>query len=349
MVQLSGSTIGGMTMTRHTDTPFVAGSLDELIAGATDRTPIRPEDSRSGAYFERLRIDGERLFLKVLSADADWIMRCTGNTTNWEYQVWKAGIYHRTPDVIDHAIVGMALEGTGPAARLAVLMTDRGADMIPPGDEVLPINVHEQFIDHMATMHAHFIGWQDTIGLGSLAHRFRFFAPDNIASELLVDDVPGPIRVANEGWALLPDRAPRLDALVKEIHRSPAALAGALGETPATFVAGDWKLGNVGRRSDGRTVLLDWAYPGEAPPAWDLAWYLALNRARIPHSKEETITFYRDRLEHHGVDTTGWWERQLGLCLLGIGATFAWEKAVGDADELAWWESAAIKGAEWLP
>ena len=29
-------------------------------------------------------------------------------------------------------------------------------------------------------------------------------------------------------------------------------------------------------------------------------------------------------------------------------ATFAWEKAVGDEDELAWWTAAAVAGARWL-
>ena len=132
------------------------------------------------------------------------------------------------------------------------------------------------------------------------------------------------------------------------MHGDPAGLAAALDATPATFVAGDWKLGNLGSRPDGRTVVLDWAYPGAAPPCWELAWYLALNRARLPVSKEETIAAYRESLEHHGVDTTGWWERQLGLCLVGIMATFAWEKAVGPAEELAWWEAAALDGAAWL-
>jgi aminoglycoside phosphotransferase (APT) family kinase protein len=139
-----------------------------------------------------------------------------------------------------------------------------------------------------------------------------------------------------------------MHALVEQIHGDAQTLADALQETPQTFVAGDWKLGNVGRRDDGRTVLLDWAYPGEAPPAFELAWYLALNRARIPESKEATIAWFRARLEHHGVDTTGWWERQLGLCLLGMAAVIGWEKAVGDADELAWWEAAAVDGATWL-
>jgi hypothetical protein len=328
--------------------PWIAATLEELIAGATNRTSVQPEDARSGATFERLTIDGEPHFLKVLSADRDWIMRCTGNTSNWEFKVWKAGIYHRTPDVIDHAMVGMSLEGDGPTARLAQLMTDRGADMVPPGDSVLPLEHHLDFIDHMAAFHARFMGWHDDIGVRDTARFLRTFAPETIEPELLADDIPGPVFVANQGWALLSKVAPRLNDLVREIHHHPHPLVDALSTTPLTFVAGDWKLGNVGRRADGRTVLLDWAYPGEAAPCWDLTWYLALNRARLPQSKEDTIAHYRNRLEHHRVDTTGWWERQLGLSLLAMAAVFAWEKAVGDPDELAWWEAAALDGASWL-
>ena len=157
--------------------------------------------------------------------------------------------------------------------------------------------------------------------------------------------MPGPIAVANQGWGLLPERAPRLHELVSDVHRDPDSLSDALRATPLTFVAGDWKFGNVGHRPDGRTILLDWAYPGEAPPCWDLTWYLALNRARLPESKEATIARYRERLEAHGVDTADWWDRQLGLSFVGIAAVFAWEKAVGDQDELDWWERAALDGA----
>ena len=133
-----------------------------------------------------------------------------------------------------------------------------------------------------------------------------------------------------------------------QIHADPKSLADALRTTPSTFVAGDWKLGNLGSRPDGRTILLDWAYPGEAPPCWELAWYLALNRSRMPESKDAAIERYRHALQRHGVDTGDWWDRQLGLCLVGIMATFAWEKAVGDQDELAWWAAAALAGARWL-
>ena len=331
-----------------TESPRVAETIDELIAGASDRVSVQPEDGKSGASFERLTIDGEPHFLKVLSAESDWIMRCTGNTTNWEFQVWKAGMNHRTPRVIDHTIVSMALEGDGPTARLAMLMTDCGNDLIPPGDAPLSVETHHRFIDHMAEMHACFIGWEDTIGLGALDQRLLFFAPATIAPELLVDDVPVPVRVADQGWAILRERSPQLHAIVSRVHTRPDELATALRATPQTFIAGDWKMGNLGERPDGRTIVLDWAYPGEAPPAWELCWYLALNRARIPISKEDTIDFYRASIERHGVDTAGWWERQLGLCLLALTAVIGWEKAVGDRDEFEWWEAAALDGVRWM-
>ena len=97
-------------------------------------------------------------------------------------------------------------------------------------------------------------------------------------------------------------------------------------------------------------MLLDWAYPGEGPACHELVWYLALNRSRLPvgHSKETTIGEFRDALERHGVDTAGWWERQLGLCLLGGLVLFGWEKAWGDDDELRWWCSAATAGTQLL-
>jgi hypothetical protein len=325
--------------------PWVAASLEELVAGATERTAVRTSDAKSGARFERLTIDGAPYFLKVLSAEDDWIMRVTGNTTTWEFKAWQAGLYAACPPVIDHTVVGMALEGTGPTARLSMLMSDCTGDLVPPGDEPIPVQHHLDFIDHMAAMHATFMGWTDDLGLQDHARRFLFFAPETIAPELEGDEVPVPIMVADRGWSLLPERAPRLHDLVRSVHRDPDALVAALRTTPLTFVAGDWKLGNVGRRPDGRTILLDWAYPGEAAPCWDLSWYLALNAARNPISKEATIEHYRERLEHHGTDTGGWWDRQLGLSLLGMAAVIAWEKAVGDGAELAWWEQAAVDGA----
>ena len=226
-----------------------------------------------------------------------------------------------------------------------MLMHDYSAHLVPPGDDVITAAQHGRFLSHMAAMHAHHWRWQDHLGLCSVQQRLLFFAPVTIAPELARDPVPGALQVAERGWARLPTIDPALHELVSRIHANPDLLAGMIMETPQTFVAGDWKLGNLGSRPDGVSVVLDWAYPGAAPPCWELVWYLALNRTRLPEPKEAAIARYRAALEAAGCDTTGWWQRQLDLCLIGIMATFAWEKAVGDPDELAWWSRTVTEAA----
>jgi hypothetical protein len=75
---------------------------------------------------------------------------------------------------------------------------------------------------------------------------------------------------------------------------------------------------------------------------------VALNRRRLPVSKEATIAAYRTGLEVAGIDTGGWFERHLGLSIIAVMATFAWEKALGDTDELAWWSAQVAKAQRWL-
>jgi hypothetical protein len=255
---------------------------------------------------------------------------------------------HRWPDVIDHTIIAMALDTTGGSTRLGILMDDVSGSLVPAGDEVVTPVTHDGFVRHMAQLHAEFWGWRDTVGLCPMANRIRFFCPDIIAPELLVDDIPGPIGAADAGWKRLAGIDPELRSFIGEIHEDPTTLVDALAETPATFVTGDWKMGNLGRHADGRTVLVDQAYPGEAPGLYDLLWYVALNRQRLPVSKEATIDAYRVGLEAAGIDTAGWFERQLGLSTIAMMATFGWEKALGDADELAWWSAQVAKAQAWL-
>ena len=122
----------------------------------------------------------------------------------------------------------------------------------------------------------------------------------------------------------------------------------AIESTPQTLLIGDWKATNLGTRPDGRTILLDRAFPGVGPACSEIAWYLAINSARLPHSKEDTIEAYRTSLEHHGIKTAPWGEVQLALALLGVVIQFGWEKALGGDEELSWWGEVAIRGARYL-
>jgi len=322
-----------------------AGPVRELLARAASRESVRPEDARAGASYERVTIGGDAYFVKRLSPASDWIMRVTGDRVHRPYLVWRAGIMDRAPACIDHTVVAMGLDGEGDHAVLTMVMRDVGDCLVPPGDVVVPPGQHASFIAHLAALSATFWDWDDDIGLTTMAQRVRFFAPDNIAAELDAAEVPGPIAAAAAGWAALPVRSPMLARLAELVHDRPDILTGPLARTPRTFLHGDWKMGNLGAHPDGRTILLDWAYPGSGPACWDLCWYLALNRARIPEPKEAAISRFRAALEDNGIDTGSWWEQQLDLCVIGIMATFGWEKALGDADELAWWENRVAEAA----
>jgi hypothetical protein len=330
--------------------PRIAGSADELLAGASERVVVDPGDGKSGSAFERVVIDDDRYFAKRLSYRSDWLMRVTGDHDHRPFLAWQAGLMDDAPPEIDHTVVGMALDGDGDEAVLTVLMRDVGEWLVPEGDDPVGEHEHLALLDGLAALSARFWGWTDTVGLTPVEARLRMFAPDTIAAELTgpEDDIPGPLRVARDGWALLPALAPELAEVLFAIHADPSRLAEAMRRTPSTFLHGDWKMGNLGVHPDRRTILIDWAYPGAGPVCWDLAWYLALNRARLPMSKEDTIDELRAALERRGVDTAGWFETQLELCLLGMTAAFGWEKAVGDHDELAWWERRAMAAARRL-
>ncbi len=321
------------------------GSAQQLLARATSRTETRPADGRSGSRFERVVIDGERYFVKRLSPASDWIMRLTGDHVHRPYLVWQSGIMDRAPGSIDHTVVAMQVSGTGDRAVLTMVMRDVGSRLVPEGDAVVPVSQHNSFIAHMADLSCSFWGWNDTVGLATMPERIRFFAPDNIAAELRAADVPGPIAAADAGWRSLAGRSPALSDIARRLHDRPELITRPLAALPSTFLHGDWKMGNLGTHPDGRTILLDWAYPGAGPACWDLCWYLALNRARLPESKQAAIDRFRAAIEAHGIATAGWWNAQLDLCLIAIMATFGWEKGLGDESELRWWEARVTAAA----
>ena len=325
-----------------------ASSIDELIAGATDRQPLGGTDGKSGAMLERVVIDGEPLVLKQLHPDQDWTMRGFGDLWCRPVQLWVCGLLDAMPDVIDHAVVGAATGLGRHGWGGALLLRDVSAHLVPEGDDVLPLDHHRQLLDHLAELSATFWGADALPHFLSIGSRYTAFGPGWMRAEE-ERGWPDPIpRLSSEGWARFSERAPSdVRAVVDELRRDNDALVIALERTPQTFLHGDWKLGNIGV-APGRTVLLDWTYPGIGPIGHDLAWYLSLNRARLPETKEDTIDTLRAGLHRRGIATDGWWQEQIELCLLGGLVQFGWEKALGDDAELGWWCDRAREGAAWL-
>jgi hypothetical protein len=326
----------------------VAASVEELLDGAVRLGDHRPEDARSGAQFERVVIDGQPCVVKYVHLDNDFTMRVSGDVGCRPLRVWAAGLMDLAPDLIDHAHLGAAPWGRNGWGG-ALLMRDLSDELVPVSDDPVPEDQHLGFLDACAGLAARSWGWEDDLGF--LPHRLRWawFGVAQLEGEAALGFPEAVPRIAVEGWQRFPGLVPTDVAEgIALLRRDTAPLSNAVLTTPQCFVHGDWKFGNLGTARDGRTVLIDWAYPGCGPVCHELVWYLAVNRARLPISKEATIDAFRAALERHGVDTDGWWERQLDLCLLGGLVEFGWEKSLGDsADEqaeLAWWVDAARQG-----
>jgi hypothetical protein len=322
-------------------------SIDALVEGCDSREPMVAPDSKSGARFEWVYRNGERLVLKYQDARDDWLMRATGDLAGRRFvTLWESGLLDAVPEVIDHAVVGAALEGSVGA----ILMRDVSDAVLPLGDEPLELDDHLRFLDHMATLHAKFWGWSDDLGLTPLRTRYLMFSPTVAREEAALGSDAVVPRFMAEGWERFADVAPDAARLVMPLLEDPGPLVAALERVPHSFVHGDWKAANLGRHQDGRTILLDWGEaPGEASPLADLSWYLALNAARLPESKSVTIAHYRNALERHGIDTASWWDGALALELLGAMLQFGWEKALGGpGPELEWWAAWVTKGSDFL-
>lgn len=341
----------------------IAGRRVEGIA----HEPLVNVDGLSEAPLERIVASGpggtSSFVLKRLAYASDWVMRATDDTHGRPVVVWAAGLLDRLPPCIEHGIVACAHDGAG----WAVLMRDVGETLVPPGDTPITAGEQEHFLAHMAATHATF--WEQRqwehprLGLCSLRQRYSALAPATMRRpDISACAVP---RMAVPSWDLLEDAvAPAVASAVRALLDDPGPLCAALRAYPQTVVHGDWKLGNLGLTTGGserRTVLLDWALVGVAPPAVDLAWYLAVNSARLPVTREATIeTFVRCLRDALGDRfASSWWEPQRDLALLGAFVQLGWSKVAGalrgepgvrerEQDEVRWWSERVLRGARRL-
>jgi hypothetical protein len=323
----------------------VKSSLDELLVGVESRDLWKTADSLSGSALERVVIGGERFVVKHLHVDDDWIQRAHGDLLTRPVRLWTSGMYDVLPDCIDHTIVDMATGLGRNGWGAALLMRDVSPHMVQVTDEIIPLKQHLGFLDHMAQLHAHFWGFRDDIGLMPRNNLYYMLSPLTAQVEAERGPLEGVPGMITDGWERMASESPTVADIAFRLLKDPSPLVEAQRRGPSTLVHGDWKAGNLGSHSNGRTILLDWAFPSEAPPPADLAWYIAVNCDLLPHSKEETIDVYKEALERHGVETGGWWEAQLELALLAQVVLLGWSKS---GDELAWWEERVPRAVRFL-
>lgn len=327
----------------------MAASIDELLAGVTDRQPMKTAESLSTATFERVIIDGRRYVVKYLHCDDDWVARATGDLTCRPLLLWRTGLFDQLPTFIDHTIVGMAGGLGRDGLGAAVLMNDESEHLVPDSDDVIGPDLHESFLAAMARLHHHFAGFDDTIGLAPPGNRYLIFNEHLAPIEERLGSGAVVPTLVERGYHNMAEISPPVAELTRSLFSDPGPFLTAISDTPRTLVHSDWKLGNLGRHPDGRTILLDWAFPGAGAGCSDLAWYLGVNCRRLPGSKEDAIDRYRRQLEAAGTDTSGWWDAQLGLALIGCFLQQGWSKTLdGRDDEFTWWEERVLDATRYL-
>jgi len=317
-------------------------SFAALLAAATSREPTKPADSKSGARFERLVIDGDPYLVKHLTDD--WLAAGSEDTTARAVGLWQSGSYDALADVVDSTVVSGAYLGDGPGFPAALLMRDVTATLVPV-DGAVDLDTHSAFLDAMAAMHARYWGAPPDGDLMPFAATYRFLSPAQARIEATeLGDRSEVLRAVTDGWTALAVTDPELAAIVTPLLADPSRLVAALATTPQTFVHGDWKMGNLGRHPDGHVVLLDWDRAGAGYAAADLAWYIAVNSDRLPESKEDACRRYQRSLESRGIATDDWWPRQLSLALLGGFLQLGWSK-ISQPAELSWWRARVVAAA----
>jgi hypothetical protein len=322
------------------------------VDGAVERTVLGPGDGRSGSRLERARLaDGTLVVVKRVAPAWDWIVRATGDTGRI-VELASSGLLDRVPAALDHTVLGAERDGDG----WLVVMRDAGPLLV--GDRArLDRAANRRVLEAAAALHAAFAATPaaERLPLCSMTARYSFLSPATAAREAGgSDQVPGLI---GRGWERFADLVPAdvADPVMAVLDR-PELLAAALASSPATLVHGDLKLGNLGFGS-GTVVALDWGtQTGWAPPAVELAWYLAINASRIDATRELVLDDFRaSQGEGHDEDT-------LRLALFGGLVQLGWDKALqatGHADhavrareaaDLAWWVARAREAlAGWSP
>src|SRR5437763_12965935 len=149
------------------------------------------------------------------------------------------------------------------------------SDALIPEDAAVDQSTHEAFIGAMAALHALFWKRPPSTTYMPFEINYRMLSPSQAKVEREHHgDASDVLRLVEPGWARVGELMPDLYAVVKPLLADPRPLVGLLATTPVTFLQGDWKMGNLGRRDDGRVVLVDWDRPSIGPATAELAWYV---------------------------------------------------------------------------
>lgn len=258
----------------------------------------------SGNQLERVTLeDGTRLVRKRVSPEWDWISRATGDDGR-ALVMWTSGLFHRIPDAVDHATVGVEPDDCG----WSIYMRDVSRVLVGP-DEALDRSSVRRVLAALADLHLVF--WGDSEPrLCELEDRYNLLSPRAARRETERGNTVGD--VISRCWDAFAELVPRdIATAILTLAERPELLAEQLRLCEQTLIHGDVRLSNLGVAAD-RVVLIDWGErTGFAPAPVELASFLVFDAPRLDVSCDDVIADFRV-LYGDGFD-----ERAMQLALIG--------------------------------
>jgi hypothetical protein len=292
----------------------------------------------------------------------DWLTRLSNDTGLREITLLETGGYAELPAPCSVP----AIAATRGEDGASLLMLDVSEFLFPEGDSPITETALDTCIGAMASLHASYWGSrtlsEDRSNLCSIQDWIFVLSPTTGRDRVSLGVDNDVTAVLEDGWEAFANASSPLAArTISAIHLRPDLLLEALASDARTLIHGDVKLANLGVDPETRRVMmLDWGFASFAPALIELGWFLAVNSARLPVSKETVISTYRGMLRSHGVDLGSHWDRSLDLGLLGGGTLrLGWAKAFGalsddetvrrrEMAEIEWWSEATERASRWL-
>ncbi len=228
---------------------------------------------------------GERVVVKRLAPEGDWLTRATGGGLRMR-RLWERGVLERVSESVDHAV--MAVQRFGGAD--VVVMRDVSAELFS-NDLVLDEVSVDRVLAGLGGLHRRFEGERDD-GWCRIGDRYTMFAPAAVAGDVGPNPHPVASRIV-EGWEMFVEAVDdNVADAVLAVHADPGRVEGVLGAAPATLLHGDAKPENLGL-SDRGLVAIDWGeLTGVGPAAVDVGWFAVKSVARCGLNADQMFAAY---------------------------------------------------------
>jgi len=274
-------------------------ALSDLLARPVARVDFKPMNGHSGLAGGKLSYvlaDQERLVLKQMSIQRDWIMFSSRDEQCRSVRLWQYGLLDCLLPHVEHKILACSRDGEG----WAILMRDLTGDVYtwdrPMAPRLVPV-----FLDALAKLHALF--WNDPLLQDP---RLGLCTP-----ALLLDQTSLPMSLKHQdasmgvipewvvrGWEVLPDILdPGTYRQMRALIENPAPLLNALAPFPYTLLHGDYRAENLAHQR--HPVFIDWQEASCSLMTFDLAWFAKNGYVKDTMGFTPAVRYYRTRLEAH--------------------------------------------------